>query len=67
MLVLGTSHYNGVGSNPTAAKTFFFFVFFLASTSSINCFQFLRLYFSIRTKETFLVKDIETHGSAISS
>ena len=27
-LVLGTSHFDGVGSNPTAANTFFFTSFF---------------------------------------
>ena len=30
-LVLGTSHFDGVGSNPTAANTFFFSPFFLLS------------------------------------
>ena len=36
-LVLGTSHFDGVGSNPTAAKFFLFSFFFALS------FEFSRL------------------------
>ena len=32
-LVLGTSHFDGVGSNPTAAKSFLFFFFFRGSNT----------------------------------
>ena len=37
-LVLGTSHFDGVGSNPTAANIFFLFSFFFALS-----FEFSRL------------------------
>ena len=37
-LVLGTSHFDGVGSNPTAANIFFFSLFFFALS-----FEFSRL------------------------
>ena len=37
-LVLGTSHFDGVGSNPTAANIFFFSPFFFALS-----FEFSRL------------------------
>ena len=37
-LVLGTSHFDGVGSNPTAANTIFFSPFFYALS-----FEFSRL------------------------
>ena len=38
-LVLGTSHFDGVGSNPTAAKNFSFLLFFFFALS----FEFSRL------------------------
>ena len=38
-LVLGTSHFDGVGSNPTAA-TFFFFQIFVVELSSFSTFFF---------------------------
>ena len=37
-LVLGTSHFDGVGSNPTAANNFSFLLFFFALS-----FEFSRL------------------------
>ena len=39
-LVLGTSHFDGVGSNPTAAKNFSFLLFFFFFALS---FEFSRL------------------------
>ena len=43
-LVLGTSHFDGVGSNPTAAK---FFSFFPAYLLGIHCTSTIFFYFSI--------------------
>ena len=38
-LVLGTSHFDGVGSNPTAAKFFLqFFIFFFFSCRPVSCY-----------------------------
>ena len=43
-LVLGTSHFDGVGSNPTAAKTVFLLPFF---TSFFSCLLHLFLFYFI--------------------
>ena len=52
-LVLGTSHFDGVGSNPTAANNFSFLLFFFALS-----FEFSRLIkfgslLTLRVKKKF--------------